>query len=115
RSLLDSGEAPSVRSFRRNHLGDTAHAGVARVQVVLLVHHPIAGFDELTVSDTHAVADCAEHPSIPIQLQELAVLTARHPRLAVRVEVQGTYEIPHLHRLEKLAVARVDDDPVFLA
>jgi hypothetical protein len=50
----------------------------------LLVHDPIAGFDELPESDTHSVSYRAEHFAIPIDLQELTILTARHPWLAVR-------------------------------
>src|SRR5439155_23077418 len=61
------------------------------------------------------VTDRTEHPAIPIQLQELAILTARHPWLAVRVEIEGAHEVSHLHRFEEGAVSRIDDDPVFLA
>ena len=53
--------------------------------------------------------------AIPVELQELAVLAARHPRLAVRVEIQRAHQISHLHRLEELAVAGIDDDPILLA
>ena len=50
-----------------------------------------------------------------IELQELAILPARHPWLAVRVEVERADEVSHLHRLEELPVARIDDDPILLA
>src|SRR5262245_31894177 len=108
-------DTSSLLSLRRDHLGDAPDARVPGVEIVLLVHDPIAGFDELPGPDTHAVADRTEHPSIPIQLQELTILTAGHPRLAVRVEIQRAHEVSHLHRLEQRAVAGVDDDPVFLA
>src|SRR5262249_17998236 len=73
------------------------------------------GLDELSGADPHAVADGADHGAVPIELQELAVLTAGHPRLTVRVEVERAHEISHLHRLEELAVTRINDDAVFLA
>src|SRR5262245_28635284 len=101
--------------LRRDHLGHTADAGIARIQVVLLVHDPVTGFDELTRTDAHAVADRTEHFPGAIQLQELPVLPRCHPRLAVRIEVERAHQIPHLHRLEEPAVTRVDDDAVFLA
>src|SRR5947208_2597096 len=75
-------DSPPVTSLlRRNHLGDAANARVACIQVVLLVHDQVAGFDELTAPYTHSVADRTEHLAVPVQLQELAVLTGRHPRL----------------------------------
>jgi hypothetical protein len=58
------------------------------------------------LADPHAVADRSEDLAGAIELQELAVLSARHPRLAVRVEIQGAHEISHLHRPEKPAVAQ---------
>src|SRR6266508_5538079 len=106
----------STMSFpRRNHPGDTANARVASIQVVLLVHGPIAGFDELPGPDTHAVADRPENLAIPVQLQELAILSGRHPGLAVRVEIQRAHEVSHLHRLEERAIRGIDDDAIFLA
>ena len=98
-----------------DHFRDAAHAGVAGIQVVLLVKYPIAGFDELAGSDAHAVADRAEHFAVAIQLQELAILTARHPWVALRIELERANEISHLHRLEEFAVAGVDDDSILLA
>src|SRR5438552_5330051 len=93
-----------------NHFRDPANAGVACIQVVLLVHDPVAGFDELAGPYTHSVTDRAEHFSVPVQLQELAILAARHPWLAVRIKIKGAHEVSHLHRLEELAVAGIDDD-----
>src|SRR3989442_5699448 len=99
--------------FRSNHFRDPANARVASIMAVLLAHGPVAGFDELAGSYTHSVSDRTEYLAIPIQLQELAILTARHPWLAVRVEIEGAHEVSHLHRFEELAVARIDDDTVF--
>src|SRR5262245_52914094 len=112
---LRTSGTPIPLSLRSRHLRDAAHAGVAGIQVVLLVHRPVAGLDELPVADAHAVSDGAEHVAVPIQFQKLAVLTAGHPWLSVRIEIQRAHEIPHLHRLEKLALSRIDDDAVFLA
>jgi hypothetical protein len=100
---------------RGNHLRDPANARVARIEVVLLVHDPVAGFDELAGADTHSVTDRTEYFSIAVQLQELAILSARHPWLAVRVKIEGADEVSHLHGLDEPAVARIDDDTVFLA
>src|SRR5580693_6300139 len=97
---------------RRNHLRDPANARIACIEVVLLVHDPVAGFDELAGADTHSVADRNEYPPVAVQLQELAILSARHPWLAVRVKIEGTDEVSHLHGLEELALAGIDDDPV---
>src|SRR5262245_52476937 len=44
-----------------NHFRYATDAGVARVQIVLLVKNPVAGFDELAVSYTHSIADCTDH------------------------------------------------------
>ncbi len=52
----------------------------------------------------HAVSDRTEYLAVSIQLQELTVLPRRHPRIAVRVEVQRAHQVPHLHRLEERAV-----------
>src|SRR5439155_1206098 len=104
----------STSLLRRNHFGDAANARVACIQVVLLVHGPVAGFDELTGPYTHSVADRTEYLAIPIQLQELSILTARHPWLAARVKIEGANEVSHLHRFEELAVSRIDDDTIFL-
>src|SRR5207247_7362282 len=71
--------------------------------------------DELAGPHTHAVPDRADDLAVPIQLQELAILAARHPRLAVRIEIEGAHEVSHLQCLEKFSVARIDDDPIFLA
>src|SRR5580704_6372205 len=100
---------------RGNHLRHPANAGVACIKVVLLVHDPVAGFDELADADTHSVPDRTEYSAIAVQLQELAILSARHPWLAVRVKVEGAHEVSHLHGFEEPAVARIDDDTVFLA
>src|ERR1700737_5430453 len=99
----------------RNHFRDPAHARVACIQVVLLVHDPVAGLDELPRPYTHSVTDRAEYLTIPIQLQELAILPARHPWLAVRVKIEGANEVSHLHRFDKLPAAAIDDDTIFLA
>jgi hypothetical protein len=104
-----------ARRERGNHLRDPANARVACIKVVLLVHDPVAGFDELAGADTHSVTDRTEYFSIAVELQELAILSARHPGLAVRVKVEGADEVSHLHGFEELAVARIDDDTVFLA
>src|SRR6185436_1830242 len=98
----------------RHHFRDPADARITCIKVVLLVHDPVAGFDELAGPDTHAVSDRTEHLSIPIQLQELAILAARHPWLPMRVEIEGAHQVSHGHRLEELAVAGIDDDPIFL-
>src|SRR5437868_1725243 len=45
----------------RDHLRDASQAGVAGVEVVVLVEYPIAGFDELSGPNTHSVADCTQH------------------------------------------------------
>src|SRR5712692_2905051 len=83
-------DSPLVSSLlQRNHFGDASSARVACIQVVLLVHGPVAGFDELTGPYTHSVADRTEYLAIPIQLQELSILTARHPWLAARVKIEG--------------------------
>ena len=47
-------------------------------------------------------------------LQELPVLTTRHPRVAVGIKPEGANEVSHLHRPEELAVPAVDDDAVLL-
>src|SRR5258708_38018210 len=108
-------DSPGVSSrLRRHHLGEAAHARVAPIPVVLPVHAPVAGFDELTGPDPHAVANRTEDRAIPAQPQELAILTAGHPWLAVPVKVESTHEVSHLHRLEEPAVARIDDDAIFL-
>src|SRR5688572_12016609 len=100
--------------LRRHHLRHAANARVAGIQVVLLVHHPIARFNELSVADAHAIADRTENLPAAIHLQKLPVLAACHPRLPMRIEIQRAYEISHLHRLQKFAVARIDDDAVVL-
>jgi len=62
-------DSPMITSiFRRNHFGDAANARVACIQVVLLVHDPVAGFDELTGPYTHSVSDRTEYLAIPVQL-----------------------------------------------
>src|SRR5262245_16586069 len=74
----------SSRSLlRRHHPGDAADARVAGVQIVVLIHRPVAGLDELTVADAHAVANRTDHFAAAIELQELSVLPTCHPRLAV--------------------------------
>src|SRR5215510_297962 len=98
-----------------NQLGDTADARIARVQIVLFVHHPVARLDELSGADAHAVANRPEYFSVSIELQELTILSARHPTLTVRVEIERAHEISHLHRSQELPVARIDHDSVFLA
>src|SRR5687768_4304941 len=100
---------------RRHHLRHPPDARVARIQVVLLVHGPVAGLDELAVADAHAVPDCADDVAVPGHLQELPVLAARHPRIAFRVEVQRAHQVSHLHRLQEFTVSRIDDDAVILA
>src|SRR5262245_5427778 len=105
RFQIRSTRDPTRLPLRRNHLRHPAHAGIARIEVVLLVHHPITGFDELPGADAHAVADGSENLAVTIHFQELAVLAARHPWLAVGVEIQRAHEISHLHRLEELARA----------
>ena len=100
---------------RPDHFRDAADTGVACIQIVLLVKNPVAGFDELAGSDPHSVTDRTEHLAIPVQLQELAILSARHPRVAVRVKMEGANEVSHLHRLEEFAVAAIDDDTILLA
>src|SRR5688500_19681546 len=86
--------------LRRHHLRDPPDAGVARIQVVLLVHGPVAGLDELAVADAHAVPDGADDGTVAGHLQELPVLAARHPRIAFRVDVQFAHQISHLLRLQ---------------
>src|SRR5215510_14985508 len=49
-----------------NHFRYATDAGVARVQIVLLVKNPVAGFEELTVFYTHSIADCTDHSAIPV-------------------------------------------------
>ena len=47
--------------------------------------------------------------------QELAILTARHPRIAMRIKMQGTNEVPPLHGSEEFPIAGIDNDSILLA
>src|SRR5262245_49580811 len=49
-----------------NHFRYATDAGVARIQIVLLIKNPVAGFGELAVFYSHSIADCTEHSAIPI-------------------------------------------------
>src|SRR2546425_3385821 len=98
-----------------NHFRDAADTGVACIEIVLLVKNPVAGFDELSGSDPHSVTDRSEHLASQVQLQELAILTARHPWIAVRVKMEGANEVSRLHRFKELAIAAIDDDAILLA
>src|ERR1700733_6551260 len=68
-SFFIEGSPRESRSLlhRRNHLRDPAHARVACIQVIVLVHDPVAGLDELTRPDAHSVADRTEYRAIPVQ------------------------------------------------
>ena len=50
----------------RNHFRDSANAGVACIQVVLLVHDPVAGFGELAGTYTHSVTNRTDYFAIPV-------------------------------------------------
>jgi hypothetical protein len=69
----------------------------------------------LTGANPHSIADRAEHFAIPIELQELTVLAAGHPWIAVRVEPERADKISHLHRPEELPVRTVHDNAILLA
>jgi hypothetical protein len=96
----------------RHHLRHAPHARITRVQIIVFVKNPITGFDELSRSDTHPVTNSSDNSSIPVQFQELAILSACHPRVAVRIEMERANEISHLHRSEELPIAAVDDNPI---
>src|SRR5262249_25476344 len=91
-----------------------ADTGVAGVQIILFIKNPITRFDEMTRSDTHTVTDRADDTSVAIQLQELAVLSACHPWIAVGIEMECADEISHLHGSQELAIGTVDDDSILL-
>ena len=97
-----------------DHFGDPANARVACVQVALLVPGQVVGFDELALAGARSVAHGSEDVAILINLQELAILTARHPEIALRVEIDGARQVSHLNRPDEFAVCRIDDEAIFL-
>src|ERR1700674_1527883 len=64
---------------RRNHLRDPANARVACIQVALRIHDHVVGFDKLALPSAGSVTHRAEHVAVPVQLEDLAVLTGRQP------------------------------------
>src|SRR5689334_22651345 len=100
--------------LRCKHPGNPPDARVTSIQVVLFVENPVARFDKLSQANAHAIADGTDNPAVPVQFQELAVLTAGHPGVATRVELKCANKISHLHRPEELSVAAVNDDAVLL-
>src|SRR3954471_24830032 len=101
----------SVRG--RYHLRDSGNAGVAAVEVAARIHRHVVGLDELALASARSGADGAEHATVPVDLENLTVLTGRQPQLLVRIDVQRAREIPHLDRLDERAACVVDDEAVF--
>src|SRR4029079_4885347 len=99
----------------RPHDGDTADAGVAGIEIALAVEHEVAGFRKMAGADAHAVADGAHHLAGPVQLEELAVLAAAHPGIALGIEMDGADQVAHLQGAQELAVAAIDHDAILLA
>src|SRR5262245_19400255 len=101
--------------LRRDHLRDPADAGVARVEIPLRIHCHVAGFDELSFPSPGSVADRPEDVAVPVDLEDLPVLSGRQPELSVRADVERALQVSHLDRLDELSVRVVDEEPVFLA
>src|SRR5262249_53608975 len=70
---------------------------------------------ELSWSDSHSITDRTNDFAVAVQFEELSILTARHPWIAVRVELKRANEVSHLHRLQKFSIAAVHDDSILLA
>src|SRR5688572_1442736 len=105
----------SLLAPRRPHHRDPADAGVAGIEIALAVEDEIAGLGELSRTDAHAVADRTHDLAGAIQFEELAVLAAAHPGIALRIEMKGADQITGLQGAQELAVAAIDDDAILLA
>ena len=108
-------QAPTSSPFRFRPFRDTTDTGVAGIDVAILVPGHVGGLDRLTRPPARAIADRAEHPATPVQSQYLAILSARHPRIAVRVEADRADQISHLQGLEKVSILRINDDAILLS
>jgi hypothetical protein len=77
---------------------DAANARVACIQVALPIPGHVVGFDELTVPNPRSVTNGTEYVAILVDLQELAILTTRHPQVTVAVGIHAARECMALIR-----------------
>ena len=105
---------PGLLFLGRNHFRDPADSRVACIYVAVRIHGHVVGFVKLAGPRTGSLANRTEYVAIPVQLNDLAIFSRRHPKLAVGVHIEGASEISHLNRFHELAVSRIDDEAILL-
>ena len=81
--------------FVRHHFRNARNRRVAGIEIALRVHRQEVGFHKLAFPGAAPVAHRAQDIAVLIDVDELAVIAGRHPKIAVAIEMHRAGQVLH--------------------